>query len=80
MSRAEFEDWKEFYIVRPFGDEWEDYRFGQQTAHIKSSMSGVPDGMRFDKFTEECTPFIAGRNNKWRGRLTPAEQIEALRG
>ena len=78
ITGAEFEEWKQFYSVRPFGDEWDDMRFGNMTAELKASFGGVPDGMRHDKFIETCMPFICGRDNKWRGRLRPEEQAELL--
>ena len=78
MSAGEFEEWKQFYEIRPFGDEWQDFRDGFQTAHIVSSMASIPDGMMFHKFIETCMPLIAGRNNKWRGRMTPEEQVAML--
>ncbi len=80
ISKAQFVEWKHFYEVRPFGDEWEDLRFGTMTARVCSSMGGVPDGMRFDKFIEVSMPLIYGRDNKWRGRTTPEEQIAIFEG
>ncbi len=80
ITNAEFIEWKQFYDVRPFGDEWDDLRFGTMTARICASLSGVPEGKTFDKFIEICMPLIYGRDNKWRGRTTPEEQIAIFEG
>ncbi len=78
INGHQFAKWKAFYSIRPFGDEWTDFRFGYMTAQICASFGGVPDGMSFDKFVECQTVPIAGRDNKWRGKTKPEEQAMIL--
>ncbi len=54
LTPGEFLEWKTFYELRPFGDEWEDFR----TAWIAWNIPSFSDSKRtFDQFM----PPIAGR-------------------
>jgi hypothetical protein len=74
MSETEFRHWIKFYEVRPFGDEWEDYRFGVLAANIMSMWGGGGEGISIQK----CMPVISGREYKIK-RMSPQAIAETLR-
>lgn len=41
LTDGEFLEWKIFYEIRPFGEEWSDARFAWLTAHIVSMLRKV---------------------------------------
>ena len=41
ISSGQFYEWKQFYAIRPFGDEFMDNRFAFQTANVVSMVTKV---------------------------------------
>lgn len=53
ISPGQFYEWKQFYAIRPFGDEFMDNRFAFQTGNIVSMLAKV------DNWGDFRTPIYA---------------------
>jgi hypothetical protein len=77
MSSEEFETWKAFYLVEPFGSTREDHRFGVLAATFVN-MFGKKSSKRVKP--SDFFPEYKPRTQTWEQQLVIVEMLNAALG
>lgn len=78
MTSGEFQDWKAFYLLEPFGSNREDHRFGVVAATIANVHRTKKSAKSYQPV--DFFPEFAPRRQDWQTQLAIVEMLNVAFG